>query len=667
MVCPAREARVMARERNTEESTCPMVLLPPEIKKHILSFLSTQQSLSCLGQSCRAWYEVANEELYKRDSRENNSFSIKWMAAHAVDEQTTDSALRTLEISRRWGGQIDAVKRRLSQSDSERLNKDQIMYEMSTALHFAVFLGNMRLTKTLLDMKASLAIPCSDLLQESMGSMEVLRRVIYFHRVFRDVPFGSTFPIFLAFIKSDHVMCKLLIEHGAGREAMVVYFLGEPQAMSILHFAAADRTTDYRQWQCLFDRFCEYIDEPCPRAFRSTPLHVALINGCTQGMQIAVETGADKESRDGASQTPLYLGILGIPHYKIADPKPFEEHTRCLRKFVDLGGSVNPDGDSLIGLVVKRYALFPVESPHMRPLIYFLLEHHADINKTLVEPNTNMVNEIIDGISEFDDDPPALELLKELLSHLVDRGLDLTISAPGLPSPLCRVLVLCNAKPEWLFDLLCENGATIHEDEVDSAFLYWCEISRMWEGNKYDMWWQNPEQEDEMFLKWCEHPYNAWWWQHVKHISPHTVTLAYGAAFKYEDRKLYDILTHLPLSGPFEDVLVKMAFVSLQTWSWRQVVLREFEDDFFATWSLNCRENLIHLTVRLFIEVGDYSAADATRDIMHLRDKGVEMTSRNSHGQTPLEILLGRGDSRDGLMEVAAVLEGKVHKVPELT
>ncbi|CCE34717.1 uncharacterized protein CPUR_08653 [Claviceps purpurea 20.1] len=654
MGSPAREEDLMTHKGDIDMLTCPMVLLPAEIKNQIVSHLSTQESLSCLGQSCRDWYEVANEELYKRDSRENSSFSIKWMAAHAVDEQKTDSALRTLEISRRWGGQIDAVKLRLSPSDTERLNRDQIIHEMSTALHFAVFLGNMRLTKTLLDMKASLAIPCSDLLQESMGSTEVLRRVIYFHRVFRDVPFGSTFPIFLAFIKSDHVMCKLLIEHGAGREAMIDYLQGDSKAMSILHFAAADPTADYRQWRCLFDGFREYIDEPCPRDSQSTPLHIALINGCTQGMQIAVETGADKESRDG------------IPHYKIADPKPFEEHTRCLRQFVDLGASVNPDGDSLIGLIVKRYALFPGEGPQMRPLIYFLLERHADINETSAEPNTNMVNEIIDGISRFDDDPPALELLKELLSHLVDRGLNLTIPAPGLASPLCRVLVLYNANPEWLFDLLCENGATIHEEEVDSAFLYWCETSRLWEGNKYHMWWQSPGQEDEMFLKWCEHPYNAWWWQHVKHISRHTVTLAYGAAFKHEDRKLYDILTHLPLPGPFEDVLVKMAFVSLQTWSWRQVVLREFEDDFFATWSLNCRENLIHLTVRLFIEVEEYSAADATRDILHLRDKGVEMTSRNSYGQTPLEILLGRGGSRDGFMELAAVLEGKVPNVQEL-
>lgn len=52
--------------------------------------------------------------------------------------------------------------------------------------------------------------------------------------------------------------------------------------------------------------------------------------------------------------------------------------------------------------------------------------------------------------------------------------------------------------------------------------------------------------------------------------------------------------------------------------------------------------------------------------MLHLRDQIVLMTSRNRDGQTPLEILLGRGGSRDGLMELGAVLEGKVPNVQEV-
>ncbi|CCE31828.1 uncharacterized protein CPUR_05683 [Claviceps purpurea 20.1] len=638
----AREPPFMARERDTNESRCLMALLPPETKIQIMSYIGTQQSLSRLAQSCGAWYGPATQELYTRDAKEHRSFAIKWMAAHAVDEQTTDSALRTLETSRRWGGQIDAVKLRLPRSDDDYYSsQDQMLdgdlYGVTTALHFAVFLGNSRLTKMLLDMKASLIIPCSNLLWRSMGSEQFLRRFGYFVKVLEQRHIGPAFPIFMAFLHSDADMCKLLIEHGAGREAIIFDPDTEPKVISILHLAAADPTTDYRQWQCLFDRFREYIDEPCPRESQSTPLHIALESGCIQGMQIAVEYGADKESKDGASHTPLSSAIrVRRPYHSIADRTRFDEHLRCLGKFVDLGGSVNPDGDSLIGTFA---------------------------------PKTNMVKEIIDGIYSYHNDPSSIELFKGLLSDLVDGGLNLAIPAPGLPSPLYRVLHDCNAKPEWLFDFLCENGATIHEREVDSAFLCWCKTWRLWETNKYDAWWQHQGQEDEMFLKWCEDPYNAWWWQHVKQISPLAVSRAYGYAVTRR-QQLYDILTHLPLAAPLGDVLIKIASASSQLWSWRLVVLHEFEEDFLATWSSMCGDNMIHLTVNAFVLAGyrppDYSAADAMQDILHLRDKGVDMNSRNFNGQTPLEVLLDSGKPSDGLMEVAALLEGKVQKVQEL-
>ncbi|CCE29337.1 uncharacterized protein CPUR_03030 [Claviceps purpurea 20.1] len=415
-------ARLMARQRDTDESKSPMALLPSEMKIQIMSHINTQQSLSRLGQSCQAWYEVANEELYKRDSREHNSVAIKWMAAHAVDEQTTETALSTLEISRRWGGQIDAVKPRLSRSEGD----DQIVYDTSTALHFAVFLGNVRLTKTLLDMGASLTIACSPLLWRSMGSEQLLARFRYFLQVTDEWHFGPAFPIFLAFLQSDPGMCKLLMEHGAGREAIIFDDETDPKVMSILHFAAADPTTNYRQWQCLFDGFREYIDEPSPQESQPTPLHIALRSGCTQGMQIAVESGADKEARDGFSRTPLSIGVLGISYNTDADPRTFEERTMCIRKFLELGASVNPEGDSVLVAAVQCYAPYPANHPIMRYLISFLLEHHADIHGTSHRQNTNVVNEVMKGILDYDHDPPTSEFFQELLSDLFDRGLNLS-------------------------------------------------------------------------------------------------------------------------------------------------------------------------------------------------------------------------------------------------
>ncbi|CCE29377.1 uncharacterized protein CPUR_03070 [Claviceps purpurea 20.1] len=477
------------------------------------------------------------------------------MAHHAVDEETTDSAIRTLEISRRWGGEIDTDQRkRPYRSGQARLYHVLRMYDESTALHFSVIMGNLRLTEKLLDMGASLKTHCTPVLYEALGSEEFLDRIDYFQDTFEEPGFsvGDMLPLSLAFLQGNSDMCKLLVDRGADRQVMTVYSRGGSRAMSILHFAAADRTTDYRQWQCLFDGYRKYINERCPRGSRCTPLHVALINGCTQGMQIAVESGANKEATNGESRTPLAMGILKIPPKTINDPKRFEEHMVCLRKFVELGGSVNPEGDSLLALAMQVYAGRPSERPHMRQLIYFLLEHHADVHGTIREPYTNVVNELINGIFLDKDNTESQELLKELLSDLVDRGVNLKKPAPGLPSPLRRALSSPKAEPRWFFDFLCENGATIHDDEVDSAFLRWCKMPRLWSTNEYNAWWQHQGQEDEIFLKWCEHLYNAWWWKHVKQISPSAVSRAYEIASK-NSQQLHDILTHLPLSAPLDN------------------------------------------------------------------------------------------------------------------
>ncbi|CCE31789.1 uncharacterized protein CPUR_05644 [Claviceps purpurea 20.1] len=651
-----REARVMARERDNDDSICPLVLLPPEMKRQIISHISTQQSLSRLGQSCRAWYEVANEELYKRDSRENNLFAIKWMAAHAVDEQTTDSAIRTLEISLRWGGQIDAVKvkqHHYSRSDTT----EKKMYDTSTPLHVAVFFGNVRLTKTLLNMKASLTIPCPVLGWASMGTKQLRDRFTYFQAVLENRFVSPVFPIFLAFLRRDTDMCKLLIEHGAGREAMILGTETGPQVMSILHFAAADPTADYRQWQCLFYKFREYIDEPCPRRDSPTPLHVALRAGCTQGMQIVVEFGADKEARNGFSQTPLSSVALETTDDNLGI---FEKRAVCIRKFVELGASLISEVDSLLSAVVQSYIPNPLNYPLTCQLIYFLLDHRADIHGTVGWQSTNMVNDIIGEIFEHEHDPGSPELLQELLSDLVEIGLNFTILSPELPSPLFLVLECFNPDHAWLIYLLCANGATIHEHELDRAFICWCHTAQTWETNKYDAWWQHQGQEDEIFQKWCEHPYNVWWWQHVEKISPHEFTSAYNIAFGHKDRYLYDILTHLPLPVPSNDVLVKLAFHSeaMQPWAWRLVVLHEFEDDFVVTWHPHRGENMIHLTVHLFIgRAGNYPAADAIHDILYLRNKGVDITAENVCGKTPLKVLLESGTTMNGSMELAEFLE----------
>lgn len=282
-----------------------MILLPPELKIDIVSRLDEPAALSRLGRSCRIWYEVANEELYKRDARENNSFAIKRMAVYARDEKTIDDAIRTLKISRLWGGQIDAVGPALTSQQTS--NRTQRIHAL-TALGIGVALGNVPLVESLLDEGARHDIPCSIMSSSLPQSLRFRYRVRYFKEVFKDYfRSDNALPIFLAFLRTDLDMCHCLLERGVERDAMIVGSGPHSTRISILHFVAADPTRECGQWRFFYDRFREHINEPCT-AMNLTPLHVAMMSGCVQGVYDTLEYGADKEARNVDLQTPIMMG-----------------------------------------------------------------------------------------------------------------------------------------------------------------------------------------------------------------------------------------------------------------------------------------------------------------------------------------------------------------------
>lgn len=74
------------------------------------------------------------------------------------------------------------------------------------------------------------------------------------------------------------------------------------------------------------------------------PRHAAC--GTVRGSQ------ADKDAMNSDQSTPLAMAILEFPSHVVQDLEKFEEHMMCFRKFLDLGRSVNPEGDSLLALAV---------------------------------------------------------------------------------------------------------------------------------------------------------------------------------------------------------------------------------------------------------------------------------------------------------------------------
>ncbi|KAG5918391.1 hypothetical protein E4U61_001804 [Claviceps capensis] len=633
----ARQAYFMAWKQELYDSKCLMTLLSPEIRSEIISYLSPEP-LSRLGQSCRTWYQLAIPELYARDAKEGGSYAIKWMAAHAVDEETTEVALKTLDISARYGGQVNAIQLEFPQHHGFLLN-----YERSTALHYAVVLRNLCVTQKLLDMGARHDIPCSGVgwVWKATQSPRLMQRIDQFKGIL-EVCFrlSSWMPIFLAFIQSDQQMGQLLLEHGAGREAVILRaYGGQMGRVSILHFAAADTTRDIDQWQLFFDAFREYINEPCAR-LSDSPLHVALSTGCIQGMQLAVQTGADMEKRNALLETPLTKGVQKL-RFLDTSIGALQRHITCLRRFVELGGSVNPEGDSLLVSAVRYYRENPIVCPDVRVLIDFFLDHGADINE-VDSTGSTVFNELIDTILSAEAFPPAIKVLEKLLSHLVDRGLDLTRPAPFLPSPLSTVMHNRDAQPAWLFKFLYRNGATIKSMEEDAFFLRWCQIPRLWGGIQYGRYDIR---------------------QQAAYISRSAAFRAYKIAFSFDTSHLYKLLVRMPLIAPLKSEMAGLAFLSNQKWSWKKIVSRKAMTNLIEP---NEEENLLHRTVRIFQKVLDYSAADAIEDISELMRRGLDITATNRTGYDPLELYLHLGcDKADG-EELLVFLEREMERACDL-
>lgn len=348
-----------------------------------------------------------------------------------------------------------------------------------------------------------------------------MRRLNHFESVFwADCAFGQWFPIFLAFMQNDSAMANLLLDRGAGHEAMIAQSCtGSTSHISILHFAAADTTEVIFRWRFLFERFREYKNERCTED-NDTPLHIALKCGCIQGMQAAVETGADMEARNASLLTPLAALVrqLGIVYRQDGT---IQNHTRCLREFVKLGASVNPDGDSVLAESIEQYRANPAMWPDVVLIIDFFVDQGADPNGTSLT-GSHVASQLVRAICEAE--PSEIKVLKNLLSNLVARGLDLTTQSSGWDSTLNTVIQQPDAQPEWLFKLLCSKGAVINDDEVGVFFLRWCRIPRLWTANQYDIR------------------------QHAEQISPAVAKDAYDIAFSNETSTLYDLLRRMPLA-----------------------------------------------------------------------------------------------------------------------
>ncbi|CCE31775.1 uncharacterized protein CPUR_05630 [Claviceps purpurea 20.1] len=647
----------------------PMILLPPEMKDIIISHLELPEILH-LGQTCRDWNSSALKGMYRRDAVEHKSRAVKYMAYRAIDEETTDLAIQTLERSKEFGKTEFELNSNRCSSIKDKVRKNWTIYQVSTALHWAIWRSNVRLAQALLEKGANPKRPSEGRVVTALTDEEITQKLEHYRQNMTDLKFTLIAPIFVAFIKEDRDMLELLLEAEAGPKAVFDQQSGEVEEIeeeveeiaeeveeieeeveeieeeveeieeegeereeekeidemeeiSILHFAAADGDADFGLLELLFDKFSEYINEKCT-IDDATPLHVALKSGSTRGMQLAVNTGAEREARNFYDETPLVVGVRELSRLA-EDAETFEEHITCLRSFVNLGGDLNPpDGDTLLpehGDLQGEGNVIP-GVPHRQ----------ADLEGGTRWSNSNVANELVLAMLPMEENHPGLMMVRQLLLDFADQGLIFAQPAFWLPSPL--YLVMCrrtDPQAQWLFAFLTKMKATIHAEEARFFFLGWCE-SRLWQTTA------------------------AAWRPHIESIPQDAVLMAYAIAFSQDTSELYDLIMDIPLAAPHSAILLT-AIASKKAWSWR-VTLARVEDNFLTSFSFH-GDGILHITVRFYLMSPGYSAAEAIQDISMLVAAGANIAMQNRDRQNPLQLLLHLlGPNRkEDLPELVAYLE----------
>ncbi|QPG93660.1 hypothetical protein C2857_001543 [Epichloe festucae Fl1] len=609
-----------------------LAIVPTELKCHITSYLSLEE-LGRLGQCSKDWWKLTNPELYTRDAKEGNSYAIKW-AACTRTKRGNQFAIATMTRSVMHGGQVNAIHKDFPKQN----NDNSIHYETATAIHYAVAFGNRVLVNWLLDMGANLEIPCSgkDWALNVMNPALLIRQLGRFAGFYPGVAgYGLWLPLFVAFLQNNVRMARLLIQRGAPGDAThSTRNMLTRRTISILHFAAANNSTDFEMWKPLFNVFGNHINERCTEDLH-TPLHVAMRSGNIKGMEAALEAGAIIEERNLGNHTPLVEGVLRL-HWIASNGPARQQHITCLKQLVERGANVNPVGDSVLVPAIRYYRDNAISGPDMRHLIHFFLDSGADVNASNTVGSTPM-RELCAAIFAMERSPAASETLKRLLKELVKRGADLSQTLPGNLSYLNVVLHNRDARPAWLYNFLWKNGATIQAHEADLFFLAWCQIPRLHTKRQYNIW------------------------QHTADISMPAIERAYKLAFESETPHLYNILRRSPLPSPTYYFLVRVAFNAAMKWSWRKILGYELASG-FVTAADDHLENLVHLTVRVYSNLEDYSALEASKDISSLVRRGANIFQHNAYHKNPLEMLNIMAPIKDDWADLREALENELEK-----
>ncbi|GAO19081.1 uncharacterized protein UV8b_07380 [Ustilaginoidea virens] len=578
-----------------------LTLLPPEIKYEVMSYLCCQ-ALSRLGRTSTIWRDTTMPALYRLDAKKGNSSAIVWAAKVGV-RTSRDMATKVLRNAVKYSGDVNTVHYE---------DPDNSRPIFATALHYAVASGDVGFVGELLHHGAKLDVPCSGL---NWGKLIMGLKKPYFgageSSEWLLSRIGQWLPFFVSYIRDDHDMAMLLVQHGAS--ACVIDFrtqlemLNLPSwGMTILHMIASDQSKKPAIWNRLLDIFKANINDRAVFSLDSV-LHMVAKNGKLEVLKHAISAGAMLEGTDNLGRTPL---VAAMDETLILDPGKWPGLVSCVECLVQHGALVNPRGGSALAQALRYYEANPVPHKGMMDLVQCLLKHGADINRRSSGGYT-AVHALCLAIMRKGPD----SLLRRLLERFIKDGGNVKLEVPWRHSLLYTAMVRYDSKPAWLFRLLLREGATIRQQEANEVFLKWSRTPHLHRKGKgyYDIE------------------------QHKADITMSVIQRAYRHAMSIRSPALFRALLRSGIEKPSNDFLVNTALSSSFSWIWTMMTRLDFAGTYVKPGS--DMQTMLHLLVREFCVTRDYTDQQASKDARHLLRKGAVILAQDGEGKTALERL----------------------------
>lgn len=585
-----------------------LVTLPQEVRYMIFEHetLTQRDLFNILLASAYTRYEV-KEVLYKKDARQGNSSAIAWAARVSASPRYRDSVYKTLDLSIRYGGNVDALQRR---------PRDEVAF--ATAFHIALANGTVGFAEELIALGASpstfsrrlwkfLGAPRGGDVHDAVAA-EYLVRLMRRKRIENHY----TLPLLPALLRAGTGFTKLMFKF----KPRGVLAVSKPEDLPLPNERPNDNLRAYTahhllisddiqksEWKGILGQFPDEITVLDP-ASGMTPLMKALERGDEIVTEYLLGCFQNYDILSPIGWTAMTYAVKGATVFDT--PKKRDWSSDIVTEMLDKDADPNA-GTQSYPLQIALMGLFdhidsdPKHPQRLKELISTLLSFNADANLRVAHQATI-------GQEFFLKMPsPIPKLMREVFCEILSHGFQASNYLPDGTSMLSKLFQPA-ADKQKLAEKLLEYDAHLAPREIDDAFLQWV----------------NRDKGVPTGLKWETY---------ANQLTQGVINRAYLRVIETKDQERYNWLKTW-CRPPTNTNRIVIHSIKNEFWNRNEI----FSLPFNPAWRSRQNCSYAHFVIdRLYHP--RYSEAQAIADIQALTQKGVMLAWKNDHGSTVHDVL----------------------------